>query len=48
MMSFMGSLGTVMKGSGLEEALGCAYGPNAVTHMMSGNQQAVAQSLAIK
>ena len=36
MMSFMGSLGTMMKGSGFEEALGCVYGPNAVTHMMSG------------
>ena len=43
MMSFMGSLGTMMKGSGLEEALGCVYGPNAVTHMMSG--KAVSRAL---
>jgi len=31
MMSFIGSIGSVMKGSGLEEALETAYGPNAVT-----------------
>ena len=36
MMSFVGSIGSVMKGSGLEEALETAYGPNAVTQMMSG------------
>ena len=36
MMSFLGSIGSMMKGSGLEEALERAYGPNAVTHMMSG------------
>lgn len=30
MMSFVGSIGSVMKGSGLEEALETAYGPNAV------------------
>ena len=36
MMSFLGSIGSMMKGSGLEEALENAYGPNAVTHMMSG------------
>ena len=35
MMSFMGSIGSMMKSSGLEEALETAYGPNAVTHMMS-------------
>ena len=34
MMSFMGSIGTMMKGSGLEEALGTVYGPNAVTHKL--------------
>ena len=43
MMSFMGSLGTMMKGSGFKEALGCVYGPNAVTHMMSG--KAVSRAL---
>ena len=36
MMSFMGSIGSMMKGSGLEEALKVAYGPNAVTQMRSG------------
>ena len=35
-MSFMGSIGSLMKGSGLEEALETAYGPNAVIHMISG------------
>ena len=30
MMSFMGSIGSMMKGSGLEEALEMVYGPNAV------------------
>ena len=36
MISFMGSIGTMMKGSGLEEALGSVYGTNTVTHMLSG------------
>lgn len=36
MMSFVGSIGQMMKGSGLEEALETVYGPNAVNHMMSG------------
>lgn len=36
MMSFVGSIGQMMKGSGLEEALETIYGPNAVNHMMSG------------
>ncbi|XP_065911780.1 uncharacterized protein [Dysidea avara] len=36
MMSFMGSIGAMMKGSGLEEALETVYGPNAVSHMISG------------
>ena len=36
MMSFLGSIGSMMKGSRLEEALENAYGPNAVTHMISG------------
>ena len=43
MMSFMGSIGTMMKGSGLEEALGNVYGPNAVTHMITG--KAVSRAL---
>ena len=36
MMSFMGSIGSMMKGSGLEEALETVHGPNAVIHMISG------------
>ena len=35
-MSFLGSIGSVIKGSGLEEALETTYGPDTVTHMMSG------------
>ena len=34
-MSFLGSIGSVMKGSGLEEALENAYRPTAITHTMS-------------
>ena len=33
---FLGSTGSVMSGSGLEDALECCYGPNAVTHMLTG------------
>jgi len=36
MMSFIGSIGSMMKGSGLEEALEAVYGANAVSHMISG------------
>ena len=36
MMSFMGRIGSMMKGSGIEEALETVYGPNVVTHMISG------------
>ena len=43
MMSFMGIIGSMMKGSGLEEVLEMAYGPNAVTYMISG--KAVSRSL---
>ena len=43
MMSFMGSIGSMMKGSGLEEALETVYGPNAVTHMITG--KAVSKAL---
>ena len=32
----MGSIGTMMKGSGLEEALDSVYGTNTVTYMLSG------------
>ena len=43
MMSFLGSIGSMMKGSGLEEALEQVYGPNAVAHMMTG--KAVSRAL---
>ena len=36
MISFLGSIGLMMKGSGLEEALENVYGANVMTHMMSG------------
>ena len=36
LMSTCGSVFQMMKGSGIEEALEQAYGPNAVTHVMSG------------
>jgi hypothetical protein len=43
MMSFMGSIGHLMKGSGISEALGTVYGSNAVEHMLSG--KAVSRAL---
>ena len=36
LMSFLGSIGSMMKGSGLEESLEKAYGPNAINHILSG------------
>ena len=36
LMSFLGSIGKVMEGSGLVEALQCCFGLNAITHMLSG------------
>ena len=42
-MSFMGRIGSMMKGSGIEEALETVYGPNVVTHMISG--KAVSRAL---
>ena len=36
MMSFLGSMGEVLKGSGLSEALETIYGTNTVVHIMSG------------
>ena len=35
-MSFLGSIGHIMAGSGLQELLECIYASNAVGHMMSG------------
>ena len=43
LMSFLGSVGTVMKGSGLSECFQVVYGENAVTHILSG--KAVARAL---
>ena len=36
MMSYMGSIGAIMRGSGLEESLQTIYGSNAVDHIISG------------
>ena len=36
MMSFLGSIGCLMSGSGLSEALETVYGSNSVLHMLSG------------
>ena len=36
MMSFMGSICSLMKGSGLSEAFSTCYGINAIEHMTSG------------
>ena len=35
MMTFMGTIGSMMKGSGLEQELETVYGPNTITHMIS-------------
>ena len=43
MMSFIGSIDSMMKESGLEEALETVYGANAVSHMISG--KAVSRAL---
>ncbi|XP_053373150.1 uncharacterized protein LOC123533634 [Mercenaria mercenaria] len=39
-MSFLGSIGHLMAGSGLQELLEVIYAPNAVVHMMSGKATA--------
>jgi hypothetical protein len=36
LMSFLGSVGKLMSGSGLEDMLGTVYGENTVVHMLSG------------
>ena len=43
MMSYMGSVGILMKGSDLEEALTSSYGSNTVEHMITG--KAVSRAL---
>jgi hypothetical protein len=35
-LSFLGSIGFFMRGSGLEEVLGVIYGPNVIEHVLSG------------
>ncbi len=35
-MSFLGSIGRIMSGSGLQDVLQLVYAPNAVDHMLSG------------
>ena len=42
-MSFLGSIGHLMAGTGLEELLGTIYAPNTVGHMLSG--KAVARAM---
>ena len=36
LMNFLGAIGYVMKGSGIEQLLGLLYGPSTVDHVMSG------------
>lgn len=38
LMNYLGSLGSIMSGSGLQEALECCYGPNAITHILTGKK----------
>ena len=38
LMSFVGSIGSVMEGSGLDKALGCIYGKNTVKQMEKGKE----------
>jgi len=40
LMSFLGSIGHLMKGSGLEEILALLFGPNTVEHILSGKAYA--------
>jgi len=42
-MSFLGSLGTLMAGSGLSDVMECCYGPNTVKQIMTG--KAVARAV---
>jgi len=43
LMSFLGSIGTVMSGSGLQELMGLVYGADTVQHMLAG--KAVSRAL---
>src|SRR6218665_1564187 len=40
LMSFLGSIGHMKKGSGLEEVLGLIFGPNTVQHVLTGKAYA--------
>jgi hypothetical protein len=40
LMSFMGSIGTMMRGSGLEDCMGLIFGSNTVEHVLSGKAYA--------
>ena len=46
LMSFLASIGTLMKGSGLEDLFAEVYAENSVTHMISGKAIARAHILA--
>ncbi|CAH0746943.1 unnamed protein product [Bemisia tabaci] len=37
LMSFLGSIGDIMAGSGLEEVISCVYAPNSVRNIMNGH-----------
>ena len=39
-MSFLGSIGHFMKGSGLEEVLGLMFGSNTIPHVLTGKAYA--------
>lgn len=40
LMSFLGSIGHLMKGSGLEDVMGLLFGPNTVEHILNGKAYA--------
>ena len=40
LMSFLGSIGHLMKGTGFEDAMGVLVGPNTVAHVLSGKAYA--------
>jgi hypothetical protein len=40
LMSFLGSIGHLMRGTGLEEVMGLIFGPNTVEHIFSGKAYA--------
>ena len=36
LMSFLGSIGYLMRGTGLEEVLGILFRPNTIEHILNG------------